>query len=200
MALMKIYIYIFTSLILCSSCAKQPDSGDAGAKFIKTFATVAKEDYRLSLLGQGGAFRGSISKFSFRFISNELLDQDQARRMYLQIMDRIVDMINADENLRPYLSHYPFSHNDIDLKISFYQDVSLGLKVAPPYIAFVTSSDNLLFFWTRNECDNSLVDLPTEAYKRAQGIVQHQDALRQVPPGAPWVEKPNVDCGNMSPL
>ena len=174
-------------LTLCA-CSKPMPQVDVAENFIHKFANEADKEYNLFLFGQGGAFRDGISKFHLCFISQQVLDVDQARRFYLKLMDRILELINDDETLRPYMTNYPFTHHNLDLSILFYENDILGIEVPYPAVAYVSSFDDFICYAAYNPVKDSLEDLNQETIRRARGIVEHQNALMQIPEGCDWVQ------------
>jgi hypothetical protein len=176
---MKNIISVFVVILVLTSCVKHssPPHSLAGDKLIFSFEKVALEEYRLRIWGEGGGFMDAVNSFSFHFVSNEMMDVDQARRFYLSVLDRLLEMINTDEELRPYLKHYPFTRNDIKLDISFFVNWIIGNRPPQPYITYISKSDRFIYFRTRGNDSNSLEGLPPEPFERARSIVKYQDFL-----------------------
>lgn len=137
-----IFLLCFVS---CRATVEQsaPHS-DAGHALIGNFAKVAQQEYGLFLFGQGGGFIDTVNRFSFDFMSLEEMEKDKARRFYLTVLDRLLNMINSDVTLRPYLHHYPFTNRDVKLEISFCKDGDLRNEPDPPYVAFVSMHEDII--------------------------------------------------------
>lgn len=185
---MKIFSSLLIFAIFSFSCQQRSPQVFEGEKFISRFSKVANDELSLKLYGQGGAFVDGVNLFHFHFISNEAVDVNQTRRFYLKTMDRLLEMINSNETLRPYLTHYPLTPRDIDLSISFCVNGISSQKPPHPYIAYVSSSNNLIHYSFLGRDRDGYVDPPSESIQRARGIVEHQNALMQIPEGCDWVK------------
>ena len=184
---MKSNIYIIIFALFFVSCKTPHPYGDACDKIIKTFAKVARDEYRLRLWGQGGGCQDGVNTLFFHFVSDELVDVNQARRLYLRTLDRLLGLINSDESLRPFLKHYPFTNRDIDLSISFFVNGILNNEPEPPNIVYVSGANNLIIYSLKDIEPFSSDSIPSESIQKARGIVEHQDNLMQIPEDCGWV-------------
>lgn len=80
-------------------------------------AKMSKKGYYL--FGSGGQMMDNIKKVCLDFDLQEKADVEKARRLIVAISEDFLAIINADEQLRPFLVNYPFDHRNISFTIAF---------------------------------------------------------------------------------
>lgn len=65
-----------------------------------------------------------IGSFKKHYITKThlLSDVDEARVFFCAFLEALVDPLNQEKSLRPYLQNYPMSFEDVDLQIVFVDD------------------------------------------------------------------------------
>lgn len=80
---------------------------------------MIEEKYNVSVTGTGGSEPNDIRGIMVCLESKKHYTIDQTRRMYVQIIQEIVEKINKIKILRPYLHSFPVNENFVDLEIVF---------------------------------------------------------------------------------
>ena len=65
----------------------------------------------------------------------QALDVEQTRVLFVNCAEEMLKRYNQSEKIRPYLDHYPFDENDIELSISF--NKKSGQEISNEYVAHV---------------------------------------------------------------
>lgn len=124
-----------------------------------------KDPVTVSMIG-GGLFR-DVEEVSITFRAYKHADITDARQMIVPYVKRLLELINQDEQVRPYLRQYPFW--GVKLRISFYE--SNEEPVNPPLLTSV-------IFWpdrkTIEYCiykNDVFVGIYEESYEDALRIV-----------------------------
>jgi len=98
------------------------------------------EKYGLKCCGKGGALMDKVNIVSLSFQSKEKqYSVEETRRLMVKCVEEYLERINDDEDIRPYLSHYPFSSLGVDFDISFQ-----GARGNEIRLAFL-SEDNIVY-------------------------------------------------------
>ncbi len=84
-------------------------------------AQKLSKELNLCPCGSGGQIMHEIEKLSLMFDCFEPLDTDRARRLLVTAVEKFAEEINQNEELRPYLSNYPFEAKNIHI-IIYIQD------------------------------------------------------------------------------
>jgi len=88
----------------------------------------------------------------------------RARCLFVKSVEDYLNRINDDEKLRPYLSHYPFTHTGINFRISFRSTEKDDI-----YLVFL--SHGKIIYMTKDKNQVPLVKLSEETYEEAREIV-----------------------------
>lgn len=163
-----LYIIIF-GLILFSACISDPPHVKAAHQVMNTFTKKMKTE-GLSLRGSGGAMMGDIQQISLGFGIVENRSVDEVRLLFIRETETLLDQVNINANIRPYLHDYPFTSKNIFFKITFCKPD--GYFVDPPYIAYVSLMNNRdrIFYSTYNKDKNTLENCFDESYEEALNI------------------------------
>ncbi len=97
-----------------------------GANYVKMSERIVKrynkevaKPKKLYLSGSGGAMMNDIQRVILNFQSCELLNINEARTLYVEMMEDFLSRMNENEKIRPYLHDYPFGVDNFDLMIGF---------------------------------------------------------------------------------
>lgn len=85
----------------------------------------AKETARhegLGLAGRGGRFMGEVERFDLHYMSKNSANISQARKIYVNATLRLIDQINSDTRIRPYLKDYPATTENVSISLRFEAD------------------------------------------------------------------------------
>lgn len=86
---------------------------------VRVFTNEMKHQYGLICVGSGGSVKEKIEIFSIRFYCYQHVSIEEARALYVTITDRLIEIINDNERIRPFLRIYPFPAERADISISF---------------------------------------------------------------------------------
>ena len=84
---------------------------------LSSFSEEMLNKYYLKCRSIGGKMAHSIEDIGASFVLTQRATQEEARALELFVTERLVQVIN--ENLKPYLSEYPFPTHRVKLRISF---------------------------------------------------------------------------------
>jgi len=162
-----------------TSCTPPCPKNIAVHKVITTHAKLTKKKFGFDLVGLGSGGPTKITKFNFVYASYRKVDVNEARRIFFELREDVLNIVNSDESIRPELDHYPFKFEDIDLSISFFKQNNFGEFVRPPYIAhiFYIKEKNKIYYCFYNEkAERSFKDKYIEPYEEALKIIQAERA------------------------
>ena len=120
---MKLMQAIFTLFLFSlASCFHGETSGEIGYKMISEFSKEAKKKYGLALSGLGGKYGEKIQRINIHFDGYYEVDVPSARRLFVKAVRDFLEKVNHDERAIPRLIHQPFSIEDMDFQIRFYNE------------------------------------------------------------------------------
>ena len=89
-------------------------------EIIKSFTKEMQRDFGLNCMGSGGSMPYDVRSIDIMLSSYGRKNIEDARRLGVASVQRLIKTINAHEKIRPYLCQYPFTANNVSISISFY--------------------------------------------------------------------------------
>jgi len=176
MRLILVFILILPVLFTLSGCKNEESYHVQLAHLLMgKYVKKMREEKGLELSGIGGAMMFKVSELTLRFLSNEKLEISEARKLYLEVVQGFLPIVNADKKIRAYLKNYPCTHENINFSIAF-EDPKTRRDVDPPYVAHVFySRGRIVYSFYDKEKDQFNQDLKyAEKYEDALRIVQQE--------------------------
>jgi hypothetical protein len=184
MLTMKGVYFVFMILLTAFSglTAKEPDYCRYADEVTARYTREMKEKYGLILEGSGGEFLYDIQSVSLSFRLYEKYSVDQIRVIIVNAEKRLMEMLNDDKKIRPYLRNFPVTPVNATISLSCHDllDDDRGL-VDAPYIAFTLCVNGKVFYrvnlrdpsgWKINYPNYKLVH--QETFEEACRIVEKQ--------------------------
>ncbi|PCI92160.1 hypothetical protein COB11_07875 [Candidatus Aerophobetes bacterium] len=135
------------------------------------------KQHKLSYFGGGGAFLYNVKNINISFASREMMDLGQARKLLISCSEELLRRINANDRIRPYLEHFPFSEKGISLGTSYF-DSKLN-RVQPKYIARVCIIHGNIYYTIYDKEADTLKTIHEETYQEALNIVRSQNNTQE---------------------
>ncbi len=145
------------------------------AEITRAFSKQIKKEFGLQCEGSGGCMPYDIEEISIKFVAHQIASVEQARELEVKITERLVQMINVHEKIKPFLRETPFPSHRTRVGISFYP------RNNTPYtdsgVAYVSQVNGRIYYRAENP-DNPYVckDIKDEPYEEARRIVQSNAA------------------------
>ena len=93
-------------------------------------AKELKDEYNLNLIGTGSQMMNEIEMLMMAFTFYEEVDIETGRKLVVEATEKYLSAINTNEKIRPYLHHYPFTAENVQIVIHFYNpdgsNIALG--------------------------------------------------------------------------
>lgn len=127
--------------------AKKSESYDAEChKVLSAYLKQMSKTANLHANGSGGRFGEKISLVAFSFTSHAKCDVEASKELLLLSVNSLLEKINASEKLRPFLCQYPFSKENVQISISFYD--KKNNYYPEEFISLVMNTKNKIFYDT----------------------------------------------------
>jgi hypothetical protein len=171
---MKSIILLFFLLFLFTSFGyREPKYCKMVNCITKSYVKEIAAPRKLILTGYGGAMVSDIQSIILRFSSFDALDVDAARKLYVEIMDRYLQCINAHEKIRPHLHNFPFDIDNIELSIEFLDPQCLMRKDGHVTLMFI-GRNHTLHYDAYDPVAQDFYTLEEETYEEARRKVTGQ--------------------------
>lgn len=103
-------------------------------RVINEFAKEMEKEHGIVCYGSGGSMPYDVRQIDVRFSSYRRAEVADARKDLMMVMNKLLDKINGNEQLRPYLREYPFKSNMLGIAIAYYHKVQgNGEEWVEPY-------------------------------------------------------------------
>ncbi len=132
--------------------------------------------YEMVVYGAGGAFCEDVEKIMLSVSVYKSVGVEEARRIYVEILDVIINQINQNSKIRPYLRDYPMDDKPIELSLRF--EDKKQQRPSKEYIAYVFTIPSGKIIYNIFE-NNKLETIHEEPLKEAFQIV-HQEKIRKL--------------------
>ncbi len=161
-----ILFFLFFGSVLC---AHTPRNFDLYIdEVVDNFAKEMEHELGLHCIATGGRMSEDIDTVSVRFRSYDAGTVEQARELIVKAIERLVNMINANEKIRPFLREYPFPYYRAGISISFPRRPSVKDSVD-----YVIQAKKQLFYDHHDPEVDPRITLHEEPYTEALKIVLH---------------------------
>jgi len=123
------------------------------------------------ITGSGGAMMNDVERVTLWLTSFEAVNVEQARILYVELMEKYLQYINNCEKLRPYLHNFPFDIHNIELNLQF-KDSQCHMRTGQDVTFVFMVRRNQLFYKTYNPKMDEFQLLHKETYEEAKRIVE----------------------------
>ena len=125
-----------TSSLICSTKNGYDFENDLKTAYSETLKSCQKavNKYQLSCYRADGCMKNHISDVEIYCKSFSKCNIDQARKLCHQVTYDLLDELNNNQHLRPYLKNYPLGYKDIHLNISFW---NLEKRLSAPFVGML---------------------------------------------------------------
>ena len=129
------------------------------------------EQYGLDCCSRGGSMPYDVLTINVGFESKKLLTINEARIIFVNIYERFRNIINENENIRPFLREYPFPAERIQVSIKFYPALKSKANILGTELVYVSCIKGEIGYYRDDESGCRLAELKVEPYEEALRIV-----------------------------
>ncbi len=156
----------FLCFLFTSFMHKEPEYCKMVDKLVSNYVNQIAKPHQLTFAAYGGAMMDDIQEITMRFISNKEMNVDQARELYVMMMESFLQRVNSSQELRPFMHNYPFEITNINLTIDF--ENSSGRITNDGHVAMIFIGRNQeLLFRGYNSDNEDFYSLCREPYAKA---------------------------------
>jgi hypothetical protein len=125
----------------------------------------------LKPFGLGAQMMYQIQMLALSFNYHKSLDIEQARELAMYASTVFLDIINRNEQIRPYLSNYPFDEKNIEIEIV----IRRNGEGEQEKLVMASMHRGLLIYDVRNYETNRLKTIYRETYEEAAERLAYQN-------------------------
>ncbi|VHO02453.1 hypothetical protein [Candidatus Rhabdochlamydia sp. T3358] len=147
-----------------------PDYEKIADDITEKTAQKLKEKKNLYLIGTGGRMMNDIQAMHMSFHFYQEVDLKEARELVVYAVNEYLLDINNNEEIRPYLHEYPFTAQNVEIRIFIYKpDRS---RLPPEKIYYIASINGVLEYHIRDS--NPYQAIHEETYEEALKLVNNE--------------------------
>ena len=110
-----------------------------------------------------------VEEIGLSLSTQKKLNLEQTRQLFISLIQNLLNKINSDTRIRPYLHNYPFTSKNLCLSLHFVD--KKDDNVLPPYIGTVRLMFGKVFYSLQSLKDEMLFDqIHEETYEEALKI------------------------------
>ena len=98
---------------------KEPEYITLSDKILLPELARIKKEKGYLYAGGGGSFYSNVKSIALTFTINQSPSLPEARKIYTELVEAIVEKYNANEKIRPYLDNYPFLPKNVEILLLF---------------------------------------------------------------------------------
>lgn len=156
------------------------------ARIVINFATKMKIDKHLELEDSWASYNGNILNVCLQFSSQRLLTVYDARLLMVEVVEEFLWRLNNNSIVSFELDHFPFTANDIDVKINF--ESFYGLFVDEVYVGLACLQGGCVHFYGFDHKDRSLNGIDWDHHRFEPYTKSKQLALLKKAADLPYIE------------
>lgn len=164
-------LFILISFICCN-LNKPKDSYKLSKKEILSDEILKKAAIELMAktglqpCGTGAQMLDQIKMLALSFYYKKPLQIHEARALLIKSVDVLVDAVNADERIRPYLNNYPFTPKNVEIRIFLRRHDSFD--VPPGELSAVSAITGIFEYEIDNPQTKLFTTILSETYEEAK--------------------------------
>lgn len=129
-----LHVILCMFLVSCN-VFKAMEEEDPARRVVSEHAKKQKNRYAMKLVASRSPELQGGQRFSLHYLSQEKMEIPQVRKLIVLSIEEFLNMVNADQELQPYLPHHPITTKHLNFRIGF-GDIE-GQFAEPPYVAYV---------------------------------------------------------------
>ncbi|MBX9744263.1 MAG: hypothetical protein K2X08_03520, partial [Chlamydiales bacterium] len=148
-------------------------------KITSSFIKEVEKKYKFGCIMSGGSMPYDIAEVLLHFDTYQSASIEQAREWEVRLTERLAEMINQNEEIRPYLREYPFPASRIDIMLSFNTPKNSSPSKS---LQLVFHSKNRILYSAKDPNNDCIYySLKEEPYEEARKIVFGNDSVSATP-------------------
>jgi hypothetical protein len=132
-----------------------------------------QKKYDLYACGTGGEMMDEIRMLAISFFYYHPIDIDEGRQLLISAIQHLVDEVNNNPEIRPYLANYPFQAKNIEIRVFICNPD--GSNINPGMLSVVSSINGVLKYKIDKPGGRGFITVHQETYEEALEALKLQD-------------------------
>lgn len=135
--------------------------------------------YGLDYAGPDKIYDGKIHTIALGYRIDANLKLEAARKLFYLIVDGLLDHLNKNQEIRPYLFHYPVSYRDLEFHLSFDYERKNFLKINE--VNSIHISDNEVTYFIVDQEGPRIIDTGDLNKNFGSFFEKHRSITKRLP-------------------
>ncbi len=168
------FVLLIFFILTFTSCTRFSPDELLVMKVTNIYELKENKNHNLILVGRGSAIPDKIHAFILSFFSYQRLDQNQVRRLVVDLAEDLITLVKQNAEIQEYLANLPFNVNNYELTIIFKDSNNKNQEF--PYVTSVAlEQGKISYFYYDNSKGRYLFDKTnSESYQEALRIVREE--------------------------
>ncbi|KIC75348.1 hypothetical protein DB41_HP00020 [Neochlamydia sp. TUME1] len=175
------FLFFFILMFTLSSCMlsvldsyEEPEQAVFVSDILNKTSKKLQKKYSMRTIGTGiGMPDGVVTMLALSFEKTGPLSREEGRRIIVDCVQEMLQIINTHERIRPHLKNYPFTPSDIEIAI-FLKD-PLGYNIFYPHFGALSSTNAQIdYMFTASENPKRYLKIEEEKFEEALEMVQNE--------------------------
>jgi len=167
-----IAISLFFWIPTCLAGDKLPNFWKLAQKIMGEYSQEMRKKHSFEVAGSGGSAAYDMQVATITYAGYQSLNIDEARRLFIEVVDGLAYKFNKDKVIRPFLHDYPFTRQNIDIALTFKNGTDLFITQGK--IAHVAAGGSDIIYSIYNSTTRRLETVFQEPYEEALRIVREE--------------------------
>lgn len=161
-------------LVFLNSCNghREETYVDVAHEIQAASAKKIEQETPLRLIGTGGGLMDRVNMLALSFIYQGEVDEETSRELLVKCAQTLLNNVNSNKKIRPYLKDYPFGPKNIHITI-YFRGLN-DINIPDGKISTVSICNRDIIRWKSHNGPYELTILKTESYEDALRIVEAQ--------------------------
>ena len=137
---------------------------------VNSFEKEMKDQFGLMCTSLGGGMHYEIEEIGIGFLLQQQTSIEEARELEIRATERLVELINVNESIKPYLRDPPWNQNRARVVIAFRDEYG---EDYPEGIRLILQAKNQIFYFGPEKFPNDIDHLKEEPYAEAKAFVEN---------------------------
>ncbi len=169
------YLLFFTFLFTTGFAYRESNYCKMVDRITKSYLKEFAKPHQLTLSSYGGAMANDIQEIFLGFLSFDAINVDEARILYVEMMEEYLKRVNNHEKVRPYLHEFPFGIDNIKLDIGFENNERKITRDG--HVAMIFIGRNHTIYYDAYDPIKKFYSLHREPYEEALKLVKEANSV-----------------------
>ncbi|MBA2367791.1 MAG: hypothetical protein H0V82_02060 [Candidatus Protochlamydia sp.] len=153
----------------------------AADQFNASYVKEMKKNFHLECNSIGGKMPGMVEEIGANFTLVKHTSQEDARKLLLAVSGKLIESLNVSQELRPFLSEYPFLSNLLKLHIEFVQNNHFHYYDGS-MVKITLENDKITYYKIIHVNDMiRTISFHEESYQEAESILKPEPHKKMMP-------------------